>query len=83
MNMTKEDILDLIKFCNTQRHNDERVIRRIKRNYKGIMERYEKIPKELIYEDCILSPDEEIEMLVESKAKATILKKKLELELRK
>lgn len=83
MNMTKEDLMDLIKYCNTQRHNDERVIRRIKRNYKGIMERYNQIPKELISEDGIMSPDEEIQMLVDSKAKATILKKKLELELRK
>lgn len=83
MNMTKQDLRDLIRYCNTQRHNDERVIRRIKRNYHGIMERYNKIPKELISEDGIMSPDEEIQMLVDSKAKATILKKKLELELRK
>lgn len=83
MEFTKEELKSLIRYCNTQRHNDERVIRRIRRNYQGILDRFNSMPEEVISQDGVLHPDEEIAMLVESKAKAVILKKKLQLELRK
>ncbi|AVM33037.1 hypothetical protein [Pseudoalteromonas phage PHS3] len=46
-----------------------------------MQERYDSIPKELIDQDGIPSPTEELDQFSQSKAEAVVLKKKLKLEL--
>ena len=81
MNFTDKEIRTLIRYCDVKRDNDERNMRRIRRNLTSMQERYKAIPKSLVDENGIPSPSEELEQFSQSKAEAVILKKKLKLEL--
>ena len=81
MNFTDKEIRTLIRYCDVKRDNDERNMRRIRRNLTSMQERYDSIPKELIDQSGIPSPKEELEHLSQSKAEAVVLKQKLRLEL--
>lgn len=81
MDFTKKEIRTLIRYCDVKRNEDERNMRRIRRNLSSMQERYDSIPKELIEQDGIPSPVEELEHLSQSKAEAVVLKQKLKLEL--
>lgn len=81
LNFTDKEIRTLIRYCDVKRDNDERNMRRIRRNLTPMQERYDSIPKQLINEDGIPSPKEELEYLSQSKAEAVVLKQKLKLEL--
>lgn len=81
LNFTDKEIRTLIRYCDVKRDNDERNMRRIRRNLTSMQERYDSIPKQLINEDGIPSPKEELEYLSQSKAEAVVLKQKLKLEL--
>lgn len=83
MSFTKEELLKLCRYCDVKRSEDERNMRRIRRNIKGMNDRFNSIPKDIIEQDGILSPSEELEELSRSKAEAVILKKKLKLEISK
>ena len=81
MDFTKKEIRTLIRYCDVKRNEDERNMRRIRRNLSSMQERYDSIPKELIEQDGIPSPAEELEQFSQSKAEAVVLKQKLKLEL--
>lgn len=81
MDFTKKEIRTLIRYCDVKRNEDERNMRRIRRNLSSMQERYNSIPKELIEQDGIPSPAEELEQFSQSKAEAVVLKQKLKLEL--
>lgn len=81
MDFTKKEIRTLIRYCDVKRNEDERNMRRIRRNLSSMQERYDSIPKELIDQDGIPSPTEELDQFSQSKAEAVVLKKKLKLEL--
>lgn len=81
LNFTDKEIRTLIRYCDVKRDNDERNMRRIRRNLTSMQERYDSIPKQLISEDGIPSPKEELECLSQSKAEAVVLKQKLKIEL--
>ncbi len=81
MDFTKKEIRTLIRYCDVKRNEDERNMRRIRRNLSSMQERYDSIPKELIKQDGIPSPAEELEQFSQSKAEAVVLKQKLKLEL--
>lgn len=83
MNFTKKEIISLIKYCDVKRNEDERNMRRIRRNIDGMNERFNAITKEMAAEHGLASPQQELDMLSESKAEAVILKKKLQLEVLK
>ena len=83
MNFTDKEIRTLIRYCDVKRGNDERNMRRIRRNLTSMQESYDSIPKDIINQDGIPSPREELEYLSQSKAEAVVLKKKLKLELSK
>lgn len=71
MKLEKSEIENLIEFTKTYRSERERRIRRVRRNRDVIQERYDRLPEEVIYEDGMMSPNEEIEALVRDKAIAT------------
>lgn len=79
MDLTKSELSKLINYTAVFRWDCERKIRRIRRNKDMLDKRFNEIPTKIAEEDGIASPDEEIEMLKESKAEAVIIKKKLEL----
>jgi len=81
VDFTKKEIRTLIRYCDVKRNEDERNMRRIRRNLSSMQERYNSIPKELIEQDGIPSPAEELEQFSQSKAEAVVLKQKLKLEL--
>lgn len=81
MDFTKKEIRTLIRYCDVKRNEDERNMRRIRRNLSSMQERYDSIPKELIDQDGIPSPTEELDQFSQSKAEAVVLKQKLKLEL--
>ena len=81
MDFTKKEIRTLIRYCDVKRNEDERNMRRIRRNLSSMQERYDSMPKELIEQDGIPSPAEELEQFSQSKAEAVVLKQKLKLEL--
>jgi len=81
VDFTKKEIRTLIRYCDVKRNEDERNMRRIRRNLSSMQERYDSIPKELIEQDGIPSPAEELEQFSQSKAEAVVLKQKLKLEL--
>jgi len=81
LDFTKKEIRTLIRYCDVKRNEDERNMRRIRRNLSSMQERYDSIPKELIEQDGIPSPAEELEQFSQSKAEAVVLKQKLKLEL--
>lgn len=81
MDFTKNEIKTLIRYCDVKRNDDERNMRRIRRNLSSMQERYNSIPKELIEQDGIPSPAEELESFSKSKAEAVVLKQKLKIEL--
>lgn len=83
MNFTKEELLKLSRYCDVKRSDDERNMRRIRRNIKSMTERFESIPHELVEQGGLISPQEELCELSKSKAEAVILKKKLLLEISK
>lgn len=83
MNFTKSELCKLVRYCDVKRNEDERNMRRIRRNIDSMTERFNQIPKDLVEQDGLLSPQDELDLLSASKAEAVILKKKLKLEISK
>lgn len=81
MDFTKKEIRTLIRYCDVKRSEDERKMRRIRRNLSSMQESYDLMPRELIEQNGVSSPSESLEQLSQSKAEAVILKKKLNIEL--
>ena len=81
VDFTKKEIMTLARYCDVKRNEDERNMRRIRRNLSLIQERYDSMPKYIIEQDGILSPAEELDMLSKSKAEAVVLKKKLRMQI--
>ena len=81
MDFTKKEIKALIRYCDVKRNDDERNMRRIRRNFDLMQARYDATPKDIIEQDGIPSPTEELEQLSQAKAEAVVLKQKLKLEL--
>ncbi len=79
MELSKQEIFSLSHYTNVYRDDCERKIRRIRRNKAMLNARFESLPDVVIHNDGIESPDQEIAYLKECKAKAVIIKKKLEL----
>lgn len=83
MNFTKQELIKLSTYCDVKRNDDERNMRRIRRNFKLLDERFNELPEELAVDGGIESPQEQLNSLSESKAEAVILKKKLKIEISK
>ena len=78
MEMTEKDLMRISHYSDVFRNNCERKIRKIKRNMAMLNKEYESLPAEVI-EDCgFVSPAQEISDLVEQKAEAVIIKKKVQ-----
>lgn len=75
---TLQDLRRIESFANCAMHKLELDLRRIRRNRKLIQERYDNTPKELIIDDCILSPDEQIESIKQDKQEVKALKLKIQ-----
>jgi hypothetical protein len=76
MNLSIDEIRDLISHTDVFRNDCERNIRRIRRNRDVILNRHEIMP------DDFEHPDSEIQYYKDRKAKAVIIKKKLLLQLK-
>ena len=78
MELTIKDIRDLKRYTNVYRNDCERKIRRIRRNFDLIQANYDGMPEEIIRDNGIMHPAEEIEELKLFKAEAVLISKKLD-----
>ena len=74
---TLQELYKLQSFAKTEMHKLDLELRKIRRNKDLIQSRYDSTPKELIFEDCILSPDEQIESIKLSKQEVRAIKLKI------
>ena len=75
--LSKQDLVSLKNFTNVALHKINLDLRRIRRNKTLIQEQYDNIPKHIIIEDGITSPDEDIEDLKIARQEARLLDAKL------
>ena len=75
---TLHELRQLELFANKALHKLDLDLRRIRRNKALIQERYDNTPKEVIFDSCIMSPDEQIESIKEDKHAAKTLKLKIQ-----
>ncbi|AUR95390.1 hypothetical protein NVP1206O_45 [Vibrio phage 1.206.O._10N.222.51.B10] len=73
MELSKYELSTLIRYCDDYRTNQERHIRRIRRNFDKIHELWEAWNDD----GAIPSPQQDIDQYKENKAQAVIIKKKL------
>lgn len=75
---TLQELRQLESFANKAMHKLELELRKIRRNRKLIQQKYDDTPKELIIDDGIMSPDEQIESIKQDKQSAKTLKLKIQ-----
>lgn len=75
---TIQELYKLQSFAKTEMHKLDLELRKIRRNRNLIQSRYNSTPKEVIIEDCILSPDEQIESIKLSKQEVKTIKLKIQ-----
>ena len=78
MELTIKEMLDLKSYTTVYRNDCERKIRRIRRNFDFIQANYDAMPEEIIEDNYIIPPSEEIEELKLFKAEAVLISKKLD-----
>lgn len=74
---TLQELYRLESFAQTSMKKLDLELRKIRRNKELIQSRYDSMPKELIIEDGIMSPDEQIESIKESKQMIKAIKLKI------
>lgn len=74
---TLQELYRLESFASTSMHKFDLELRKVRRNKALIQERYDSMPKSLILEDCILSPDEMIESIKQSKQEVKAIRLKI------
>jgi hypothetical protein len=75
---TLQELRQLESFANKAMHKLELELRKIRRNRRLIQQKYDDTPKELIIDDGIMSPDEQIESIKQDKQSAKTLKLKIQ-----
>lgn len=73
-----QDLVKLKNFTNVALHKINLDLRRIRRNKALIQEQYDSIPKNIIFESGITSPDEDIEDLKIARQEARLILAKIE-----
>lgn len=74
---TLQELYRLESFAQTSMKKLDLELRKIRRNKELIQSRYDNMPKELIIEDGIMSPDEQIESIKENKQMIKAIKLKI------
>lgn len=74
---TLQELYRLESFAQTSMKKLDLELRKIRRNKELIQSRYDSMPKELIIEDGIMSPDEQIESIKENKQMIKAIKLKI------
>lgn len=83
MDLSKRELNKVSLYSDVFRKDCERKIRQIKRNIDELNKRHNDLPEGWAEENGIPSPNQEIEHLVEQKAEAVIIKKKVQLLIKK
>ena len=83
MDLSKRELNKISLYTDVFRKDCERNIRKIKRNIDELNNRHNDLPDGWAEENGILSPKQEIDHLVEQKAEAVIIKKKVQLLIKK
>ena len=75
---TLQELRQLESFANKAMHKLELELRKIRRNRRLIQQKYDDTPKEMIIDDGIMSPDEQIESIKQDKQSAKTLRLKIQ-----